>query len=55
VGLANVRQRLALHYAPADYDLAISQGPETYEVLLTLRLAPVAAQLAPPTTLTRHD
>jgi two-component system LytT family sensor kinase len=55
VGLANVRQRLALHYAPADYDLAISQGPETYEVLLTLRLAPAVAQLAPPTTLTRHD
>jgi two-component system LytT family sensor kinase len=55
VGLANVRQRLALHYAPADYDLAISHGPDTYEVLLTLRLAPAAARLAPPTTLTRHD
>ncbi|MGI4760528.1 MAG: sensor histidine kinase [Janthinobacterium lividum] len=50
VGLANVRQRLALHYAPADYELAISQGPEIYEVLLMLCLAPAAARLAPPTT-----
>jgi two-component system LytT family sensor kinase len=44
VGLANVRQRLALHYAPADYDLAIIQTPDTYAVQLTLRLAPLDAR-----------
>lgn len=53
---SNVRQRLALHYAPADYDLAIRHGPDTYEVLLLLRLAPAAtSQLAPATTLAPHD
>ena len=40
VGLANVRQRLALHYAPADYDLTIEQGTDTYEIILTLHLTP---------------
>ncbi len=40
VGLANVRKRLALHYAPTDYALTIRQDPDTYQVTLTLRLVP---------------
>lgn len=47
VGLANVRQRLALHYAPADYALTTQQGPDTYQITLTLQLAPVAASAIP--------
>lgn len=43
VGLANVRQRLALHYAPADYTLHVQQTADTYAVLLTLPLAPASA------------
>ena len=39
VGLANVRQRLALHYPPADYQLRIQPADGTYAVRLTLRLA----------------
>ena len=39
VGLANVRQRLALHYPPADYQLRIQPAEGTYAVRLTLRLA----------------
>lgn len=42
VGLANVRKRLALHYAPADYTLTIQQGAATYAVALTLQLTPLA-------------
>ncbi len=42
VGLANVRQRLALHYAPSDYTLVIDQTADTYAVALTLRLTPIA-------------
>jgi len=38
VGLANVRKRLTLHYAPADYELTIEQDAETYAVRLTLQL-----------------
>ena len=45
VGLANVRQRLALHYAPADCALAINQTADTYEVSLVLQLTPTT--LAP--------
>jgi len=42
VGIANVRQRLALHYAPTDYTLTIDQTAEAYQVMLTLRLdAPI--------------
>jgi two-component system LytT family sensor kinase len=43
VGLANVRKRLALHYAPTDYALAIQQDAMTYAVSLTLQLTPLAA------------
>jgi len=50
VGLANVRKRLALHYAPADYELTIQQDAATYAVALTLQLTPLvgapAAQVA---------
>jgi len=46
VGLANVRKRLALHYAPTDYELTIKQDAETYAVHLTLQLTPLAS--APP-------
>ena len=42
VGLANVEKRLALHYAPADYTLAISQQADVYAVTLTLTLLPTA-------------
>lgn len=42
VGLANVRQRLALHYAPTDYELTIQQDADTYAVTLTLHLTPLA-------------
>ena len=35
VGLANVRQRLALHYPPADYQLRIQPADSTYAVRLT--------------------
>jgi two-component system LytT family sensor kinase len=41
VGLANVRKRLALHYAPADYELAMEQDAETYAVRLRLQLTPL--------------
>lgn len=54
VGLANVRKRLALHYAPTDYELTIEQDAATYTVHLTLQLTPltstpaiVVADLAP--------
>ena len=50
VGLANVRQRLALHYAPADYELTVAQTADTYAVRLTLRLLPLAAPAAAPPT-----
>jgi len=46
VGIANVRQRLALHYAPADYALAIAQTTEAFELTLRLRLAPATAPLS---------
>lgn len=46
VGLANVRQRLALHYAPADYELTIQQDADTYTVTLTLHLLPTAPAAA---------
>jgi two-component system LytT family sensor kinase len=47
VGIANVRQRLALHYAPTDYTLSIDQTAEAYQVQLTLRLsAPATAYAA---------
>ena len=57
VGLANVRQRLALHYAPADYTLTLDHGPAIYEVLLTLRLVPESAtsRPAPAAALALHD
>ncbi|MCR5886288.1 histidine kinase [Hymenobacter sp. J193] len=52
VGIANVRKRLALHYAPQDYQLTITQDPDahTYAVNLTLHLtsAPVPAALLTP-------
>jgi len=48
VGLANVRQRLALHYAPADYALTLNQAADVYEVTLTLRLLPTAPPAAAP-------
>ncbi len=43
VGIANVRQRLALHYAPADYQLTLEQTADTYRVALTLRLGALPA------------
>lgn len=43
VGIANVRQRLALHYAPADYALTIAQTAEAHEVTLSLRLVAAGA------------
>lgn len=46
VGLANVRKRLALHYAPADYTLVINQQAATHEVTLTLTLRPTATAYA---------
>ncbi|RYU73166.1 sensor histidine kinase [Hymenobacter persicinus] len=50
VGLVNVRQRLALHYAPADYNLTITHdaAAHTYAVGLTLRLAPATPAPAAP-------
>ena len=45
VGLANVRKRLALHYAPTDYDLDIEQDAETYAVRLMLHLTPLTGPL----------
>lgn len=42
VGIANVQKRLALHYAPADYQLTIEQTADTYRVALMLRLGPLA-------------
>ena len=39
VGIANVQKRLALHYAPADYELTLQHDATTYRVALTLRLA----------------
>ncbi|GAA4007033.1 hypothetical protein GCM10022408_18640 [Hymenobacter fastidiosus] len=50
VGIANVRQRLALHFAPADYNLVITHdlAAHTYRVSLTLRLSPLAAPARPP-------
>ncbi|NVO84390.1 sensor histidine kinase [Hymenobacter terrestris] len=47
VGLANVRKRLALHHAPADYELTISQQPETYTYAVALRLRLQPAEVAP--------
>lgn len=41
VGLANVRQRLALHYAPTDYQLAIQQDAASYAITLTIQLTPL--------------
>ena len=54
VGLANVRKRLALHYAPTDYALITQQDAATYTVLLTLHLtslgaAPITAAAPAPT------
>lgn len=49
VGLANVRKRLALHYAPADYTLTLNQEADVYEVILTLHLLPTAPLVAAPT------
>lgn len=45
VGLANVRKRLALHYAPTDYALTIQQDAATYTVTLTLQLTPIVGAL----------
>ncbi|MGI4734254.1 MAG: sensor histidine kinase [Janthinobacterium lividum] len=47
VGLANVRKRLALHYAPTEYDLTITQEAATYSVTLTLLLTSDAASQPP--------
>ncbi|SFQ28094.1 Histidine kinase [Hymenobacter arizonensis] len=57
VGIANVRKRLALHYAPSDYHLAITQTAEAYEVTLTLRLANATSPLcpSPASTVLLHD
>ncbi len=52
VGLANVRQRLALHYVPADYTLTLNQAADVYEVSLTLRLLPTAPPAAAPVVAT---
>ncbi|TGE24595.1 hypothetical protein E5K00_05110 [Hymenobacter aquaticus] len=41
VGVANVQKRLALHYAPQDYQLRLGPEPDnTYRVALVLRLHP---------------
>lgn len=60
VGLANVRKRLALHYAPADYALGIVQEAATYAVSLRLQLTPLAGAPAtgaanPALALRSHD
>jgi two-component system LytT family sensor kinase len=47
VGLANVHKRLALHYAPTDYELTITQDAATYTVTLTLLLTCDAASQPP--------
>ena len=52
VGIANVQKRLALHYAPTEYELTITPDPDayTYRVTLALRLAPAdTADTAPST------
>jgi len=48
VGIDNVKKRLALHYAPEEYDLTITRDQEayTYRVALTIRLTSVAQQPA---------
>lgn len=44
VGIVNVRKRLALHYAPQDYQLTITHDPDahTYRVALAIRLTTTA-------------
>ncbi|OUJ73231.1 sensor histidine kinase [Hymenobacter crusticola] len=50
VGIDNVKKRLALHYAPTEYDLTITRDQEayTYRVALTIRLTSTAPPLARP-------
>ena len=50
VGIANVKKRLALHYAPNEYDLAITHDQEAYiyRVVLTIQLTPVAQAVNQP-------
>ena len=54
IGLVNVRRRLDLLY-PGNYDLTVSETPDTYTVRLDLELAPpLLVDLPPKHPLTNH-